>query len=61
MGFGEETEGKVPLWKPKRRWDNVIKMDFQEVGCRCMHWIEMNQVGSSWRAIAIPEMNFWVQ
>jgi len=39
-----KTEGKVPLGRPNRRWDNVIKMDFKEVGCRVMSWIEMNQV-----------------
>jgi len=38
-GFGVETERKVPLWRLKRRWDNVIKMDFQEVRCRGKPWI----------------------
>ena len=36
--------GKVPLTRSKCRWDNVIKMDFKEVGCRGMSWIEMTQV-----------------
>jgi len=28
-----KPEGKRPLGKPRRRWENNIKMDFQEVGC----------------------------
>jgi hypothetical protein len=39
-----KTEGKVPLERLKRRWDNVIQMDFKEVGCRGMSWIEMTLV-----------------
>jgi hypothetical protein len=35
--------GKRPLWRPRRRWEDTIKMDLQEVGCRVMHWIELNQ------------------
>jgi hypothetical protein len=61
LGFGEEREGKVPFWRPERRWDNVIKMDFQKMRCRFMPWIEIYQVRSSWRAIVKPEVNFWVQ
>jgi hypothetical protein len=45
-----KTEGKVPLGILKLRWDNVIKMDFQEVGCSGMSWIEMTQVRERWRA-----------
>jgi hypothetical protein len=29
----EKPEGKRPLGRPSRRWDNNIKMDLQEVGC----------------------------
>jgi hypothetical protein len=32
QGFGGKTEGKRPLGRPKRRWENNIKMDLQEVG-----------------------------
>ena len=34
---------KRPLGRPRRRWEDNIKMDFQEVGCRCMDWIELAQ------------------
>ena len=36
-----KPEGKRPLGKPKRRWDDNIKMDLQNVGCRGMDWIEL--------------------
>ena len=28
-----KPEGKRPLGRPRRRWEDIIKMDFQEVGC----------------------------
>jgi hypothetical protein len=33
------TEGKRPLGRPRRRWDDDIKVDLQEVGCGGMDWI----------------------
>ena len=41
--FGVETWGKRPLGRPIRRWENDIKMDFQEVGCGGMDWIQLAQ------------------
>jgi hypothetical protein len=43
QGFGGETEGKKPLTRPRRRWEDNIKIDLQEVGCRVMDWIELAQ------------------
>ena len=36
-----KPEEKRPLGRPRRRWDNNIKMDLQEVGCGGMDWIEL--------------------
>jgi hypothetical protein len=36
-------EGKRPLVRPRRRWEDNIKIDFQEVGCRGMDWIDLSQ------------------
>jgi hypothetical protein len=41
QGFGGETWVKEPLGKPRCRWEDNIKMDFQEVGCGGMDWIEL--------------------
>ena len=34
-----KPEGKRPLGRPKRRWEDNIKMDLQKVGCGGMDWI----------------------
>ena len=38
-----KPEGKRPLGRPRRKWEDNIKMDLQEVGCRGMDWIELIQ------------------
>jgi hypothetical protein len=37
--LAEKPEGKRPLGRPRRRWEDNIKMDLQEVGCSGMDWI----------------------
>jgi hypothetical protein len=36
-----KPEGKRPVGRPRRRWEDNIKMDLQEVGCGSMDWIEL--------------------
>jgi len=36
-----KPEGKRPLGRPRRRWEDKIKVDLQEVGCGGMEWIEL--------------------
>jgi hypothetical protein len=38
-------EGKRPLGRPRRRWEDNERMDLQEVGCWCEDWIGLAQVG----------------
>ena len=38
-----KPEGRRPLGKPRRRWEDNIKMDIQEVVCEVMDWIELTQ------------------
>ena len=35
-----KLEGERPLGRPRRRWEDNIKMDLQEVGCGGMDWID---------------------
>jgi len=43
-----KPEGKRPLGKPRRRWEDNIEMDFQEVGCGGMDWIELAEDRDRW-------------
>ena len=55
-----KSEGKRPLGRPRRRWEDNIKMDLQEVGCGGMDWIELGQDRDGWRAVVNEVMSFWV-
>jgi len=45
-----KPEGKRPLGRPRRRWEDNIKMYLQEGGCGGMDWIELAQDRDRWRA-----------
>jgi len=52
--------GKRTLGKPRRRWEDNITMDLQEMGCVGMDWIELAQDRDSWRALVNAVMNLRV-
>jgi len=55
-----KPEGKRPLGRPWRRWEDNIKMDLQEVGRGGMDWIELAQDRDRWRALVSAVMNLRV-
>jgi len=52
-----KPEGKRPLARPRHTWENIIKMDLQEVGCGYMDWIELAQDRDRRRALVNAIMN----
>ena len=68
MGQGREVhrvlvgkpEGKRPLGRPRRRREDNIKMDLQEVGGSCEDWRELAQDRDRWRALVSTLMNLRV-
>ena len=55
-----KPEGKRPFGRPRRRWEDNIKMDLQNVGCGGMVWIELDQDRNRWRALVNSVMNLRV-
>jgi len=55
-----KPEGKRALERPRRRWEDTIMMDLQEVGCGSIGWIELAQVKDRWRALVNAVMNLRV-
>ena len=43
--------GKRPLGRPRHRWEDNIKMNYQEVGCGAMDWIDLAEARDRWRAL----------
>jgi hypothetical protein len=55
-----KPEGKRPLGRPRRRWEDNVRMDLQEVGCGCEHWIGPAQDRDRWRALVSAVRNLRV-
>ena len=55
-----KPEGKRPLGRPRRRWEDNIEMDLQEVGWGCGDWMELAQDRDRWRVLVSTVMNFRV-
>ena len=55
-----KPEGKRPLRRSRRRWEDNIKMDLQEMGRGCGDWMELAKDRDSWPALVSTVMNFGV-
>jgi hypothetical protein len=53
-------EGKRPLGRPRRRWEDNIKMDLREIGIDEANWIQLAQDRVRWRAFVNTVLNLWV-
>jgi hypothetical protein len=55
-----KPEGQWQLGRPRRRWEDNIKMGLQEVGCEGMDWIDLADDTDRWRAFVSVVMNLRV-
>ena len=55
-----KQEAARPLGRPRRGWEDNIKMDLQELGYRGMDWIQLAQDRDRWRALVSAVMNLRV-
>jgi hypothetical protein len=55
-----KPEGTRQLGRPRRRWEDNIKMDLEEVGGGCGEWMERAEDRDRWRALVSKVMNLRV-
>ena len=55
-----KPEGRRPLGRPRRIWEDNIRMGLQEVGCGSMNWIKLAQDRDRWRTLVSALMNLRV-
>jgi hypothetical protein len=55
-----KSEGKRPLGRPRRRWEDNVRMDVQEVGGGREDWMELAQDRDRWRALVSMVRDFRV-
>ena len=49
---------KRPLGRPRRRWEDNIKMDLEEIGISAGNWVDSAQDGNYWRALVNEGLKF---
>ena len=52
--------GKRPLARPRRRWEENIRMDLEEIGINAGIWVDSTQDRKYWRALVNAVLNLWV-
>ena len=55
-----KPEGRSPLGRPRRRWEDNIRRDLQEVGVGYEDWIGLAKDRDRWRALVSAVRNLWV-
>jgi len=55
-----KPERKRLLERPRRKWEDNIKMDLKQVGCEGMDWIELVEDRDRWRAVVNAVVNLRV-
>jgi hypothetical protein len=55
-----KPEGRRPLGRPRRRWEDGIRMDLREIGLGGVDWIRLSRDRDRWRAVVSAVMNLRV-
>jgi hypothetical protein len=55
-----KPEGRRPLGRPRRRWEDGIRMDLREIGWGSVDWIQLAQDRDRWRTVVNTAMNLRV-
>jgi hypothetical protein len=55
-----KPDGKKPLGRPRRRWENDIRMDLWETGWEGADWTHLAEDRDQWRAVVNSVLNLWV-
>jgi hypothetical protein len=55
-----KREGKRPVERPRRRWEDGIRMDLGEIGLRGVDWIRLAHDRDQWRTVVSAVMNLRV-
>jgi hypothetical protein len=58
--FVGKPEGKTPLGRHRRRWEDNVKMELREIGSCGTDWIDLAQDSDQWRALVNTVMNLRV-
>ena len=56
---GKHIENR-PLGKPRRRWEDNIRMDFEEIGINAGNWVDQAQDRNYWRALVNAGLNLQI-
>jgi hypothetical protein len=52
--------GKRPLGRPRRRWEDNIRMDLEEIDINTSNWVDSAQDRDYWRVLVNAALNLWV-
>ena len=55
-----KTTGKRPLGRPRRRWEDYIRMDHKEISINTRDWVDSAQDRDYWRALVNATLKLWV-
>ena len=58
--LSDKPTGKRPLGRPRRRWEDNIRMDLEEIGINADNWVHSVQDKDYWRVLVNAALNLWI-